>query len=361
MNPIQQLHRLGQAVWLDSVSRRLLDAGTLRRYVADYALTGLTSNPTIFEHAIGESDLYDASIRRKTREGVAGEGLAFELALEDLVRAADLFRPVHDASGGRDGWVSLEVSPLLASDSLKTLAQARELHRRAARPNLFVKIPGTRAGLMAIEAAVAAGVPVNVTLLFSAGQYAAAANAYWRGIERRLDAGLDPGIASVASLFVSRWDRAVHDRVPPDLRGRLGTAVARLAYRDCLELHSSDRWRRLAEAGARPQRLLWASTGTKDPAASDVLYVESLIAPGTINTMPEATLLAFADHGQLGDPLPADGGEAERVLKRCADAGIDLGALASELQRQGTESFTASWRRLLDRIAAKAGALDRSA
>jgi transaldolase len=357
MKPTQRLHQLGQRLWLDNISRGLLTGGTLRRYIDRLSITGLTSNPTIFDHAIGGSALYDDAIRGKSRNGLSGEALFFDLALEDLRQAADLFRPIHDATGGEDGWVSLEVSPLLADQSESTLREARQLHERAARPNLFIKIPGTPAGIPAIEAAIFAGIPVNVTLLFSREQYLAAAGAYLRGIERRLAAGLDPRVASVASLFVSRWDKAVQDRVPPELRSRLGIAIAAQAYRAYRELLASPRWLGLAGAGARAQRLLWASTGTKDPAASDVLYVEALAAPDTINTMPEATLAAFADHGDVHHLLPPDGGDAEDVLLRFAGAGVDIAQLAAELQRQGAEAFTASWRELMTAIASKAEAL----
>jgi transaldolase len=355
MNSARQLHDLGQSLWLDNITRRLLDSGTLARYVRDFAITGLTSNPTIFEHAIGESDLYDDAIRRAA--GASGEALFFELALDDLRRAADLFRPTFDASGGADGWASLEVSPLLADDSAKTIQQVAQLHARAGRPNLFIKIPGTPDGLTAIEQSIFAGVPINVTLLFSRQQYVAAAEAYLRGIERRIGAGLDPKVASVASLFVSRWDVAVKDTIAPRLRNRLGIAVAMQTYRAYRELLGAPRWQRLAAAGARPQRLLWASTGTKDPAAPDTLYVEALVAPDTIDTLPEKTLLAFADHGRLGAVLPSDGGDADAVLADARREGIDDLALAARLQREGADAFAKSWRQLLQRLADKAGQL----
>lgn len=361
MNATRRLHHLGQSLWLDHISRGLLTGGALRRYIDELAVTGLTSNPTIFDHAIGQTGLYDDAIRRKLGEGKSGEGLFFELALEDLTQAADLFRPINDATGGRDGWVSLEVSPLLAYDAESTLDQARALHGRAGRPNLFIKIPGTTAGLPAIEAAIFAGVPINVTLLFSREHYLAAADAYLRGIERRIAAGLDPKVASVASVFISRWDKAVQGKAPEALRGRLGIAIAKRTYQSYRDLLASPRWQRLAAAGARPQRLLWASTGTKDPEASDVLYVEALAAPDTVNTMPEATLLAFAEHGKVGDLLPADGGDAEAVLARFAAEGVDPLALAEELQREGAEAFVASWKDLMQRLAAKAEALRKTA
>jgi transaldolase len=353
MNATQRLRDLGQSLWLDNITRGLLTSGTLARYISDFAVTGLTSNPTIFEHAIGNADFYDEAIRRKGAEGKSGEALFFELALEDLTRAADLFRPVFDATGGVDGWVSLEVSPLLAHDTVNTIKAAAALHARAARPNLFIKIPGTPEGLLAIEESIFAGVPVNVTLLFSRAQVLAAAAAYLRGIERRIAAGRDPAIGSVASLFVSRWDVAVQDLLPARLHDRLGIAVAMQAYQAWRELLASPRWQKLAAAGGRAQRLLWASTGTKDPVVADTLYVEALAAPDTINTMPEKTLLAFADHGQVKQPLPAGGSDAETVLADCRREGIDDDALAARLQREGAQAFATSWRRLLEGIAAK--------
>ncbi len=320
-------------------------------------MTGLTSNPTIFDQAIGNADFYDAAIHQKALAGKSGEALFFELALEDLGQAADLFRPVHDATGGVDGWVSLEVSPLLADDTAGTVQAAVQLHAQAQRPNVFIKIPGTSAGIPAIEEAIFAGVPVNVTLLFSREQYLAAAEAYLRGIERRIAAGLDPAVGSVASLFVSRWDVAVRDKVPQELRNRLGIAIAKRTYKAYRELLASSRWQELAGAGAKPQRLLWASTGTKDPAAPDTLYVEALAAPDTINTMPEKTLLAFAGHPAVQGSLPADGGDAEAILAGFARAGVDVAALAATLQREGAQSFAKSWNELLDRIASKSAAL----
>ncbi len=353
MNATRRLHDLGQSLWLDNMTRTLLRTGTLERYIRDLDVTGLTSNPTIFDHAIAHGDDYDAAIRAKATAGLPGEALFFELALEDLVAAADLFRPIHEASGGVDGWVSLEVPPALADDAAGTLEAARQLHERARRPNLFIKIPGTRAGLGAIEEAIFAGVPVNVTLLFSSGQYLAAAQAFLRGIERRIAAGRDPAVASVASLFVSRWDVAVRDRVPGRLRNRLGIAVAMRVYKAYHELLASPRWRSLAAAGARVQRLLWASTGTKDPQAPDTLYVEALAAPDTINTMPENTLLAFADHGTVRETLRADGGDADAVLAEFSRLGVAEESLAADLQRQGAEAFGKSWDGLMARIAAK--------
>jgi transaldolase len=357
MKATRQLHELGQSLWLDNITRGILNDGTLQRYISDLSVTGLTSNPTIFEHAIANGDWYDEGIRRKVGEGKSGEALFFELAIEDLVRAADLFRPVHDSTGGVDGWVSLEVSPLLANDTAGSIRAAAQLHGRARRPNLFIKIPGTPEGIAAIEASIFDGVPVNVTLLFSAAQYVAAAEAYMRGIERRLAAGLNPRIDSVASLFVSRWDVAVHDTVPPALRNRLGIAIARRTYREYRGLLASPRWRALEDAGAGPQRLLWASTGTKDPDAPDTLYVEALAAPNTVNTIPEKTLVAFADHGRVKDVLPPDGGDAEAVLAEFKRAGVDDAALAARLQREGAASFDKSWKALLDRLAAKRATL----
>ena len=361
MKATQRLHDVGQSLWLDDITRGLLTGGTLKRYIDELSITGLTSNPTIFHHAIGQTDLYDDAIGRKLREGKSGEGLFFELALDDLTQAADLFRPIHEATGGRDGWVSLEVSPLLAYDAASTLDQARALQDQAGRPNLFIKIPGTTAGLPAIEAAVFAGVPINVTLLFSREHYLAAADAYLRGIERRIVAGLDPKVASVASVFISRWDKAVRGQVPESLRDRLGIAIAKRTYQAYRDLLASPRWQRAAAAGARPQRLLWASTGTKDPEVSDVLYIEALATPDTINTMPEATLLAFAEHGKVGDLLPPDGGDAEAVLAQFGAAGVAVLELAKALQRQGADAFVASWQDLMKQIGSKADTLRKSA
>ena len=357
MKPTQQLHNLGQSLWLDNITRALLTRGTLRRYIDDLSVTGLTSNPSIFDVAIKDSNLYDDAIRQKTKEGKSGEALFFELAIDDLRQAADLFRPVHDSTGGVDGWVSLEVSPLLAYDAASTVKEAVQLHARAERPNLFIKIPGTSEGRTAIEDAIFAGVPINVTLLFSSGHYIASAEAYLRGIERRIAAGLDPKVRSVASIFVSRWDKAVMGKVPNDLQNRLGIAIAKRTYKAYRDFLASPRWRKAAAAGAQPQRLLWASTGTKDPDASDVLYITALGAPDTINTIPEKTLLAFANHGVPGEPLPLDGGDAEKVIAAFAKAGIDDDQLAADLQREGAESFVKSWKDLLDRIGSKHTAL----
>jgi transaldolase len=355
------LHDLGQSLWLDNITRDLLRQGTLRRYIDELSVTGLTSNPTIFDHALKNSTAYDTAIRDKLRQGKLGEGLFFELALEDLTQAADLFRPVHDRTSGVDGWVSLEVSPLLAHNTASTLAQAKELCARAARPNLFIKIPGTPEGLPAIEEAIFAGVPVNVTLLFSREQYVAAAEAFLRGVERRIAAGLNPEVGCVASLFVSRWDVAVAGQVPGALSNQLGIAISRRTYRAYRELLASPRWQRAYNCGARPQRLLWASTGTKDPKAADVLYIEALAAPFTVNTMPEATLKAFADHGVVGAAMPADGGDCETVLAQFARAGINLDALAARLQDEGAKSFAKSWNELIGVITSKTEALREAA
>jgi transaldolase len=354
-NATALLHGLGQSLWLDNITRGLLTSGTLRRYIDEWSVTGLTSNPTIFDHAIENSRFYDDAIRQKARDGRTGEALFFELALEDLGKAAELFRPIHDATQGQDGWVSLEVSPLLANDTANTTKEAAELNARAKLSNLLIKIPGTPEGVAAIEESIAAGVPVNVTLLFSREQYLAAAHAYMRGIERRLVAGLDPKVGSVASMFISRWDKAVMSQVPPELRNRLGIAVAKRTYAAYRGLLDSPRWQALSKAGARPQRLLWASTSTKDPTASDVLYVEALAAPDTINTIPEDTLRAFAEHGHVARSMPVDGGDAEDVLGRFARAGVDVVALATKLQREGAQSFDESWNKLMRSLASKSG------
>jgi transaldolase len=384
MKATQKLHDMGQSLWLDNITRGLLTGGTLRRYIQEFSITGLTSNPTIFDHAIKNSHDYDDAIRQKLQEGKSGEALFFELALEDLQQAADLFRPIHDRTNGVDGWVSLEVSPLLAHDTAGTLAAAKELHARAGRPNLFIKIPGTKEGNPAIEEAIFAGVPINVTLLFSRAQYVAAAEAYLRGIERRISAGLNPNVGSVASLFVSRWDVAVRAKAPaalraqldaalahnpfPDrplaseagLRDQLGIAVAGQTYETYRFLVDSPRWQRIFNAGARRQRLLWASTGTKDPEASDILYIHALAAPFTVNTMPEATLKALADHGEIRQTLPAHARYCDEVLAKFAAAGIDLDALAAQLLDDGAKSFDKSWNELLASIASKGETLKKA-
>lgn len=345
----RHLHDLGQRLWLDNTSRSLLRDGALQRYIDDYAITGLTANPTGFAQALRTDD-HDGSIRALVAAGLAGEDLFFELALEDLTSAADLFRPIFEASGGIDGWVALEVSPLLADNTAHTIRAANKLFERASRANLLIKIPGTPEGMRAVEELIFDGVPVNVTLLFSREHYLAAAEAYMRGIERRLAAGLDPKVASVASLFVSRWDEAVKEEISPLLHNRLGIAMAMRTYRAHRELLASDRWQALAAAGARPQRLLWASTGTQDPAAPDTLYVQALAAPDTIATLPEKTLLAFADHGRVGSALPADGGYADAVLEEFRREGVDDDALAQRLQRLGVEANAASWHAMLSVI-----------
>ena len=361
MKATEMLHNLGQSLWLDNITRDLLTSGTLKRYIDELSVTGLTSNPTIFDNAIKNSTAYDATVREKLTQGKSGEGLFFELALEDLTRAADLFRPIYDRTDGVDGWVSLEVSPLLAYDTASTLAAAKDLHARAGRPNLLIKIPGTKEGLPAIEEAIFAGIPINVTLLFSREHYVAAAEAFLRGIERRIDAGLKPGVGSVASVFISRWDAAVSSKVPDALRNQLGIAIAKRTYKAARGLLSSARWHRVYNAGVRPQRLLWASTGTKDPHASDVLYIKSLAAPFTVNTMPEGTLKALADHGELSSILPADGGDCEEVLAKFAQAGIDVDALAAQLQDEGAKSFVKSWNDLMQVITSKSAVLKKAA
>ncbi|WP_299461026.1 transaldolase [uncultured Gimesia sp.] len=357
MKATQKLHDLGQSLWLDNITRDLLTSGTLQRYIDELSVTGLTSNPTIFDQAIKNSKLYDDSIQEKLKNGEEGEQLFFEIALEDITQAADLFLPVWEKTNGVDGWVSLEVSPLLAYDTASTLAAAKDLHARAGRPNVLIKIPGTQEGLPAIEEAIFAGIPVNVTLLFSSEHFVAASEAYLRGIERRIDAGLNPDIGSVASLFISRWDRAVIDKVPDVLQNRLGIAIAQRSYKAYRDLLNSPRWQRACNVGARPQRLLWASTGTKDPNASDILYIKSLASPFTVNTMPEQTLIAFADHGELDEILPQDGGDCEAVLAEFAKAGVDNVALAAQLQDEGAKSFVKSWNDLMAEIAAKSDSL----
>ena len=353
MNRTKTLHNLGQSLWLDNITRDLLNSGTLQRYIDEFSVTGLTSNPTIFVHAIKNSADYDSDIARRLSRATPAEDLFFELALADLTRAADLLRPFFTRTNGVDGWVSLEVSPVLAHDTQHTIAAARNLSQRAGKSNLFIKIPGTKEGLPAIEAAIFAGVPINVTLLFSLEQYVAAAEAYLRGVERRIEAGLDPAVASVASLFISRWDVATAGKAPADLANRLGIAVAQRTYKAYLEFLTSPRFLRAANAGARPQRLLWASTGTKDPKASDILYVKALAAPFTINTMPEGTLKAFAQHGEIDARLAPDGGDGEKVLAAFAKTGIDIDALANRLQEEGAASFDKSWNDLMACIESK--------
>jgi transaldolase len=360
VKPTERLHDFGQSLWLDNITRALLTSGSLQRHIEELSVTGLTSNPTIFDHAIRNSAAYDAPIREKLKLGEAIEPLFFELAIEDITGAADLFRPVYDRTNGVDGWVSLEVSPLLAHDTARTVAAAKSLSERAARSNLFIKIPGTPEGLPAIEESIFAGIPVNVTLLFSREQYLAAADAFLRGIERRIEAGLNPNVASVASIFVSRWDVAVGGKVPDGLRNKLGIAVSKRVFAAYRSLLSSERWQRSYNFGARPQRLLWASTGTKDPAAPDTLYVEALAAPFTVNTMPEATLTAFADHGKIGAGLLA-GDDGEGLLQQFIKSGVDLDALAAQLQDEGAKSFVQSWNDLMDVIASKSVQLKKAA
>src|SRR5499427_3529051 len=360
MKATQLLHNLGQSLWLDNITRDLLEKGTLQGYIDELSVTGLTSNPTIFDHAIKNSSAYDAAIRGHLAKGKAGEALFFELALADITRAADLFRPMHDRTDGVDGWVSLEVSPLLAHDTASTLQEVKNLFARATRSNLFIKIPGTKEGLPAIEEAIFAGIPVNVTLLFSREHYLAAAEAFLRGVERRLSAGLDPNVGSVASVFISRWDVAVMSKVPDALKDQLGIAIAKRTYKAYRSLLSSQRWQRVYNAGARPQRLLWASTGTKDPKASDILYIKALAAPFTVNTMPEGTLKDLAEHTDVGSQLPADGGDCEEVLGKFAKAGVDVDALAAQLQDEGAKSFVKSWNELLAVIASKSDALKKA-
>jgi transaldolase len=357
MKATQALHNLGQSIWLDNITRDLLNRGTLKRYIDEWSVTGLTSNPTIFDHAIKNSSAYDAAIQEKLRRGRSGEALFFDLALEDLTRAAVLFRPVHDRTNGMDGWVSLEVSPLLAYDTASTLRAATNLHATAGQPNLFIKIPGTKEGLPAIEEAIFAGIPINVTLLFSREQYLAAAEAFLRGVERRIESGLPPNVGSVASVFISRWDVAVAGKVPEPLRDQLGIAIAKRTYKAYCEFLESPRWKRAIGFGASPQRLLWASTGTKDPKASDTVYVKALAAPLTVNTMPEGTLKALADHGEIGSILPADGGDCEKVLAQFRDAGIEVDKLADQLQEEGAKSFVTSWNELMAVIDSKSAAL----
>jgi len=357
MKATEKLHATGQSLWLDNITRDLLTSGTLKRYIDTLSVTGLTSNPTIFDHAVAKSAAYDADIRAMTKSGVSPENLFFKLAIADLQRAADLFRPIHHRTAGVDGWVSLEVSPLLAYDTRRTVEAAKSLHAAAARPNLFIKIPGTKEGAPAIEEAIFSGVPVNVTLLFSREHYLAAAEAYMRRLERRIAAGLSPDVRSVASLFVSRWDKATMDRLPANLRNPLGIAVAETTYAGHRDLLNSYRWQRLENCGARPQRLLFASTGTKDPRASNTLYIGALAAPNTVNTMPEETLLLFADHGEVGGVLRRDGDSASEILTGIAKTGIDLDTLAAELRSEGAKSFDESWSDLLKAIETKSLAL----
>jgi transaldolase len=349
MKPTQQLHDLGQSLWLDNITRQMLDDGTEQGYIDEFNITGQTSNPTIFDKAIGGGDAYDDQIAELREKGMGPEEIFFELALADVTRAAKMFAEIHKQTDRMDGWVSLEVSPKLAYDTEGTTQQAADLHGRAEENN-FIKIPGTPEGLPAIEESIFAGVPINVTLLMSTDQTMAAADAYMTGIERRIEADLDPDVPSVLSLFISRWDVAVHDQVPDEMKNTLGVAVGKKTYAAWREMLDSDRWKGLAEKGARMQRLLFASTGTKDENASDTLYVEAFAAPDTINTMPDKTLKAFADHGKVGDPLPADGGDADEVFKAHQDQGIDTDALGLKLQKDGADAFVKSWEELLSTI-----------
>jgi transaldolase len=360
MKATQLLHNLGQSIWLDNITRDLLDKGTLKRYIDEFYVTGLTSNPTIFEHAIKNSSSYDAQLLQNPMSGKSAEELFFEVALQDITRAADLFRPIFERTNGIDGYVSLEVSPLLAYDTKSTLRAAKELFDRANRPNLFIKIPGTKEGLPAIEESIFAGIPINVTLLFSREHYLAAAGAFLRGIERRLDAGLNPFVGSVASVFISRWDVAIAQKVPAAWRNQLGIAIAMRTYKAARDLLTSPRWQRAYNAGARAQRLLWASTGTRDPSASDVLYVEALAAPFTVNTMPEATLNTLAQHDLAASILPADGGDCEEILANFGKAGVNVDKLAAQLQEEGAKSFVKSWNGLIDVISAKSAILKKA-
>ncbi|HET7743850.1 MAG TPA: transaldolase [Gaiellaceae bacterium] len=349
MHATEKLHELGQSIWLDNITRELLDSGQLQTYIDEYSVTGLTSNPSIFDKAIASGG-YDDAIQDLAEQGDDREAIFFELAIEDLRRAADLFGSIHERTAGVDGWVSLEVSPLLAYDTASTVEAARSLHAKAGRDNLFIKIPGTAEGLPAIEEAIAAGVPVNVTLLFSPEHYVAAAEAFMRGVERRIEAGLNPVVGSVASVFMSRWDVAVLDEVPAELRDTLALAIGQKTYAAYRELLDSDRWQKLKNQGARAQRLLWASTSTKDPKAPDDLYLHCLGAPFTVNTVPEATLQAFYDHGHVGKPMATDGGSADETLAAHVAAGIDVDSLAAKLQADAAASFVDAWNDLLSII-----------
>jgi len=364
MKPTQKLHDMGQSLWLDNITRTMLADGTLQGYIEGLSVTGLTSNPTIFDKAISSGDAYDEQIAELSGSAVPEQGIGatpterifFELALADLRDATDLFKPVHGRTAGVDGFCSLEVSPLIADDAAATIEEAAALHAKGERDNLYIKIPGTEAGLTAIEESIFAGIPINVTLLFDAEQYLAAADAYMKGIERRIEAGRSADVASVASIFMSRWDVAVTGKVPDELHNRLGLAIGFQAYRAYRELLDSPRMQRLMNEGARPQRLLWASTGTKDPDASDTLYIEGFASPFTVNTMPEPTLNAFADHGEVGELVPADGGDCEQVLARFGEAGIDVAALAKQLQEEGKDAFAKSWDEMLKTIESQVGA-----
>jgi transaldolase len=358
VNPARQLHEAGQSLWLDSINRAMLGSGDLARYVDQLAVTGLTSNPTILGHAMAASHDYEGSLRALLAQGVSGpQDLVYAAAFEDLGQAANLFRPAWQASGGEDGYVSVEVPPDLAYDAPATVALARHLHAMAGFPNLLVKVPGTPQGLTVLEELVDAGIGVNVTLLFSDTHYLRTAEAYMRALERRLARGEDLAVPSVASVFVSRWDKAADSLLPKPLHGRLGVAMAQKVYSSYQSLLASDRWRDLEAGGARPQRVLWASTSAKDPALPDTYYVEKLASPGTINTMPEKTLIAFADHGTVGEMLRDDYASGEETVAEVAAKGVDVDALGESLQRQGARAFSADWSALLDAIAAKASSI----
>lgn len=349
----KNLQDQGVSLWMDNISRQMIDDKELERYIKEFSITGLTSNPSIFDKAIAQTTYYDSAIAKLNKPELNDEALFFELAIQDIQQAADLFLPVFHKTNGLDGFVSIEVSPLLAYDTESTLKSAREIHRKVNRPNVFIKIPGTPEGVPAIEAAIAEGIPINVTLLFSAEQYEASAMAYLRGIETRIKKGLNADVRSVASLFVSRWDKAVEDKAPENLKNKLGIAVAQKTYVAYLKFLKSPRVQRIMNFGTSPQRLLWASTGTKDPNASDVLYIKNLIAPYTINTIPDKTLMAFADHGEIGASLPCNPEAADHIIKQFADISVDYTQLAEQLQKEGAEAFNKSWNNLINSIATK--------
>lgn len=347
------LHRQGVSLWLDNITRKMLDNGVLQQYITEFSVTGLTSNPSIFEAAIAKTGDYDEAIRKGSNDGLSDEEVFFNLAIEDIQRAADLFLPAYKATNGLDGYVSIEVSPLLAFDAENTIKAAKAIHDKVNRPNVFIKIPGTRQGLRAIERSIAEGIPINVTLLFSAEQYEAAANAYLKGVESRIEKGLNPDIRSVASVFISRWDKAVADKTPDGLKNKLGLAVSHKIYYSYLIFLGSQRIHKAMNSGVMPQRLLWASTGTKDPNASDILYVKNLVVPYTVNTIPENTLHAFADHGDSSQLMPGNIIEAEEIISQFKDLSVDYFQLAEQLQSEGAEAFRKSWYNLLESIALK--------
>jgi transaldolase len=349
----KKLNQQGLSIWLDNITRKMLDNGVLQKYITELSVTGLTSNPSIFEAAIAKTSDYDAAITNISKPGITDEEVFFDLAIEDIQRAADLFLSVFEKTNGLDGFVSIEVSPLLAYDTENTLKAAKDIHQKVNRPNAFIKIPGTPEGLPAIEKAIAEGIPVNVTLLFSAEQYEAAALAWLKGVETRIGLGLNPDVRSVASVFVSRWDKAVAEKAPLALRNKLGIAVMQKTYHAYQQFLNSERVQRVMNFGAFPQRLLWASTGTKDPDASDVLYVTNLVAPYTVNTIPENTLLAFADHGETGEPMPDNTKSADQILKQFEDISVNYLQLAEQLQKEGAEAFNKSWENLIDSISTK--------